>query len=32
MEIHAEALGAWDYLRGANPYVWPVASTTKRLR
>jgi cellulose synthase/poly-beta-1,6-N-acetylglucosamine synthase-like glycosyltransferase len=33
MEILAEALGAWDYyVRGRNPYIWPVAATTKRLR
>lgn len=33
MEIQAEVLGAWDYyVRGRNPYIWPVAPTTKKLR
>jgi cellulose synthase/poly-beta-1,6-N-acetylglucosamine synthase-like glycosyltransferase len=33
MEILAEVLGAWDYyVRGRNPYIWPVAPTTKKLR
>jgi cellulose synthase/poly-beta-1,6-N-acetylglucosamine synthase-like glycosyltransferase len=33
MEILAELLGAWDYyVCGRNPYIWPVAATTKRLR
>ena len=33
MEILAEMLGAWDYyVCGRNPYIWPVAATTKRLR
>ena len=33
MEILAQALGTWDYyVRGRNPYIWPVARTTKKLR
>jgi cellulose synthase/poly-beta-1,6-N-acetylglucosamine synthase-like glycosyltransferase len=33
LEASAVALGTWDYyVRGRNPYVWPVARSTKRLR
>jgi cellulose synthase/poly-beta-1,6-N-acetylglucosamine synthase-like glycosyltransferase len=33
MEAFAEALGAWDhYVRGRNPYIWPAAPSTKKLR
>jgi hypothetical protein len=33
LETAAQALGAWDYyVRGRNPYIWPVARSTKKLR
>ena len=33
LEAVAEMLGAWEYyVRGRNPYVWPVARSTKNLR
>jgi cellulose synthase/poly-beta-1,6-N-acetylglucosamine synthase-like glycosyltransferase len=33
LETAAQALGTWDYYAlGRNPYVWPIARSTKRLR
>ena len=33
METAGQALGAWDhYVRRRNPYVWPIARSTKKLR
>lgn len=29
IELASRALGRWDLLRGRNPYVWPMAATTK---
>src|SRR5262245_17288724 len=33
IEVLGHVLGSWDYhVRGRNPYIWDVASTTKRVR
>jgi cellulose synthase/poly-beta-1,6-N-acetylglucosamine synthase-like glycosyltransferase len=33
LETAAQVLGIWDhYVMGRNPYVWPMARSTKRLR